>query len=85
MSHLESMVSWFKKNNGYATLHQILTSGESWAHEFNARKTNLHQNTIYKLVLTKGKRPSDNLYTLTLQRPPVSAQEPDAQSEVVKV
>ena len=66
-SHLEMMVAWFKANNGFATLHEILHSGQPWTHEFGARKTNLHQRTNYKLVLEKGKRSSDNIYRLVEQ------------------
>lgn len=63
-SHLDMMIDWFKANNGFATLYEVLHSGEPWSHEFNARKTNLHQKTKYKLVLERGKRASENLYRL---------------------
>ena len=65
MTHIESIIAWFKTRGCSATLREILQSGELWSHEFNARKTDLRQCTRYDLVLTRGPRPSDNRYTLT--------------------
>lgn len=64
MTHLEMIVTWFQSRGGSATLRDILTSGEVWSHEFNARKTDLRHRTQYDLVLERGKKASDNLYRL---------------------
>jgi hypothetical protein len=64
MTHLELMIEWFKAHNGFATLGEILHSGQPWSHEFNARKTDLKKRTPYLLVLDRGSRPTENLYRL---------------------
>lgn len=64
MTHLDMIVKWFKSRGGTATLREILQSGESWSHEFNARKTDLRHQGRYDLVLTRGKKASDNAYAL---------------------
>jgi len=64
MSHIESIISWFKFRGSAATLREILMSGEPWSHEFNARKTDLRKQGRYDLVLRKGKKASENLYVL---------------------
>jgi hypothetical protein len=64
MTHVQQIINWFHVRGGTATLREILTSGEPWSHEFNARKTNLRQKTEYDLVLERGRCASDNRYKL---------------------
>lgn len=63
MTHLELMVSWFKRNNGTATLSEILRCGEPWSYEFRARATDLRKKG-YRIVCERGTKPSDNRYQL---------------------
>lgn len=64
MSHIESIVSWFKSRGGAATLGEILRSGEAWSYEWRARATDLRKKGRYDLVLRRGKRATDNVYVL---------------------
>lgn len=63
MTHLEQMITWFKARHGFATLHEILTSGEKWSYEFRARATDLRKKG-YVITCDRGKRPSENLYRI---------------------
>ena len=71
MTHLEMLVNWFKRNHYQATLHQIITCGEPWSYEFRARATDLRKKGS-AIDCVRGKRPSENLYTL---REPAPVQE----------
>jgi len=64
MTHIDMIVDWFKSRGGTATLREILNSGQPFAHEFNARKTDLRKQGRYDLVLVRGAKPSDNTYSL---------------------
>jgi len=64
MTHLEMMIEYFKSKGGTATLREILNSGQPFAHEFNARKTDLRKQGHYDLVLVRGSKPSENTYSL---------------------
>lgn len=64
MTHIELMITWFKARGGKATLRDILQSDQPFSYEWRARATELRRKTAYDLVLTRGKRPSDNLYSL---------------------
>lgn len=61
MTQVDEMVRWFERHGGKATLGDILSSGERWAHEFNARKTDARKRG-YVLILYRGKTPSGNIY-----------------------
>lgn len=63
MTHLDMIVTWFSKRHNHATLGEILKSGEPWAHEWNARKTDL-RNQGYVIILDRGPNPSGNNYTI---------------------
>lgn len=65
MSHIEQLISWFQARGGSATLREILQSGQPWSYEWRARATDLRHKTRYDLVLTRGRRASDNIYKLT--------------------
>ena len=64
MTHKTSIVEWFKARNGFATLGEILKSGEPWSYEFRARATELRRQG-YTITCERGPRPSENLYRLT--------------------
>jgi len=66
-SHVDLIIDWFKSRGGTATLREILNSGQPFAHEFNARKTDLRKQGRYDLVLVRGAKPSDNAYSLIMR------------------
>ena len=61
MTQHELILDAFKRNGGRMTLGYILS--HPWGYEFRARATELRRNG-HKIILTRGKRPSDNLYEL---------------------
>lgn len=63
MTHSEQMVKWFKNHNGFATLQEIITSGEPWSYEFRARATDLRKKG-YRITCDRALTPSLNLYRL---------------------
>jgi len=67
MTQKEQMVQWFKAHDGFATLGEILKSGEPWSYEFRARATDLRKEG-YRITCDRGDHPSRNLYRL---RPPI--------------
>lgn len=62
MTQHAQILKAFSDYGGSMTLGQILSY--SWGYEFRARATELRRQG-FQIVLTRGKRPSDNLYTLT--------------------
>ena len=62
-SHKEMIVDWFKARNGFATLGEILKSGEPWSYEVRARFTDLRR-AGYTITCDRGPRPGENLYRL---------------------
>ena len=63
MTQAEAMVKWFKEHDGFATLGEILQSGESFSYEFRARATDLRKKG-YRITCDRAKRPSENLYRM---------------------
>lgn len=63
MTHLDQMLFWFKSRNGFATLFEIIHSGQPWSYEFRARATDLRKKG-YRITCQRGKRPGDNLYRI---------------------
>lgn len=63
MTHHEKIVAFFKARNGFATLGEILRSGEPWVWEGRARFDGLRRKG-YQITCNKGKSPSENLYRL---------------------
>lgn len=63
MTQKEQILSCFKEHGNKMTLGEILTY--RWGYEARARFTELRREG-FKIEFTKGKRPSDNLYVLTL-------------------
>lgn len=61
MTHSEQIIEWFRKRNGFATLGEILKSGEEWSYEFRARATELRKKG-YVITCDRGQNPSENLY-----------------------
>ena len=60
MTQHEHIIEAFKENGGKMTLGFILQ--HRWGYEFRARATELRRQG-YTITCTKGKRPSENLYT----------------------
>ena len=58
------IVDWFKARNGFATLGEILNSGEPFAWEIRARFTELRKEG-WTITCDRGPRPSENLYRLS--------------------
>ena len=61
MTQIDEMLSWFRARGGSATLSDILQSGTRWAYEWRARATEARDKGV-AIVLTRGKRPSENVY-----------------------
>lgn len=60
MTQHEQLITMFRENGNRLTLGQIMQT--TLAAEYRARMTDLrHQG--YTITCTKGKRPSENLYT----------------------
>lgn len=70
MTQSELIVRWFKERNGFATLGEILGSGQPYLYEFRARSSELRRKG-YTITCDRGKTPSENLYML--KEPPCVA------------
>lgn len=64
MRQIDRLLQWFVKRNNFATLHEIMMSGEPWVWEVRARFTDLRKQG-YKVTCDRAKRPSENLYRIT--------------------
>lgn len=62
MTHKESILDAFRKNNGKMTLGYILS--HPWGYEFRARATELRREG-FTIICEKAKHPSENTYRLT--------------------
>lgn len=69
MTQKEQLLTLFRENDGHITLGQIMQT--SLAAEYRARMTDLRHEG-YTIALKRGKRPSENLYTLTQPIEPTS-------------
>ena len=63
MTHKQRIVEWFKARNGFATLGEILKSGEPWGYEWRARASEMRR-AGFTITCDRGPRPSENLYRL---------------------
>ena len=66
MTRLDRMGFWFRMKGRKATLGEILSSGELWVHEFNARKAEARAKG-YVFILHRGTTPSENVYTMAAE------------------
>lgn len=61
MTQTQKILEAFRENNNQMTLGYILS--HSWGYEFRARITELRRDG-FEIMYQRGKRPSENLYTL---------------------
>lgn len=61
MTQKEALLDMFRKHNGWLTLSEILNT--NLAAEYRARITDLRKEG-YVIKYERGKRPSENVYTL---------------------
>ena len=66
MSQHEAILEFFRERGGRATLGEILQ--RPFGYEFRARATELRRQG-YRIECVKAKKPSDNLYVLSVARP----------------